>query len=218
MIKPEAIKCPHCRQFLDGRPTGPGGRAFARDLKTEAHFLALGFWFRILAVLTVLAGIFIGIGVLASHNFGRLDGALGMVVVAIMIVFGVFGFFIGQGLSRYQNWARLTTAILSVISVAVGALGAVANVAQMGKRGAEAGGNCFGQLLSIALYVSIAVVMFGSRACEICTDQYRQGMSQTPDQKPSMISSPFFWIYAIFLGIMLLAVLIIASVGFSHLR
>ncbi len=69
---------------------------------------------------------FAGGGLLATlGGLGALGGiGLGLFFAVIMLAFAVLGFFMGRGLWRGQNWAR----IVAVIFAALGILGALASL------------------------------------------------------------------------------------------
>ena len=82
------------------------------------------------AVTSVIVGILlmVGGGMLGNYleNYGALFGGLAIVGGILMIVFGVVGFFIGRGLWKAKQWARIVVIILS----ALGVISAIVSLAQ----------------------------------------------------------------------------------------
>jgi hypothetical protein len=219
-VKPQALKCPHCRTFLKHVPGRSEPSAPERDLKTEAHFLALGFWFRVFGALGAAAGVLLGFGMIVSpRDVLGFKGAIGLIIAGVVVALSALGFFIGHGLSQFRNWARVTTGVLSVLSVALNALSAITLAAGVNRAGgAERGGNWFGILVNLALYTAIAATMLGRRATSVCAEEYRRSMAETSGLRASMFSSGYFWVYAIVLGIVGLAILMVAVTGAAMSR
>jgi drug/metabolite transporter (DMT)-like permease len=82
------------------------------------------------AVTSVIVGILliVGGGMLGNYleNYGALFGGLAIVGGILMVVFGVVGFFIGRGLWKAKQWARIVVIILS----ALGVISAIVSLAQ----------------------------------------------------------------------------------------
>ena len=75
------------------------------------------------AVLSVLIGLLFIILALTNYNItipetGEQVSTIAIVVLSVLlIIVGVISFFIGRGLWKGQNWARITSIILSAIGV-----------------------------------------------------------------------------------------------------
>ena len=71
------------------------------------------------AVISVIAGVslFFGSSALAGllGTFGSVLGGALFVVGIILVGVGVLGFFIGRGLWKGKNWARITAIVLALI-------------------------------------------------------------------------------------------------------
>ncbi len=82
------------------------------------------------AVTSVIVGILlmVGGGMLGNYleNYGALFSGLAIVGGILMVVFGVVGFFIGRGLWKAKQWARIVVIILS----ALGVISAIVSLAQ----------------------------------------------------------------------------------------
>ncbi len=77
------------------------------------------------AVIAVIGAIMAIAGGTLVSGFVGLDGlGLGMFLAVIMLAFAVLGFFIGRGLWKAQNWARVVAIIFAIL----GALGAISAI------------------------------------------------------------------------------------------
>lgn len=82
-----------------------------------------------LGILMFLGG---GLGAIAgarasdgSGGFGALIGALGAAAGVVFLICGVIGFFLGWGLWKLKNWARIVTIILTALNIAFSLFGLV---------------------------------------------------------------------------------------------
>ena len=86
------------------------------------------------AVFGILAGIMflIGAGLIASvaeqlfPGFGVLGSSISLIVGIVILVFAILNFFIGRGLWKGRNWARIVVIIFSV----TGLLGGIFYIVQ----------------------------------------------------------------------------------------
>ncbi len=114
----------------------------AKEIPVGVKIIAVLYY--IGAVLALLFGIltFVGAGTLqtalAAVPFLAIFSGLIIVLGIILIGFGVLGFFIGRGLWKAQNWAR----ILVIIFAALGVLMAII---------AMVGGNIAGNIVSLII-------------------------------------------------------------------
>ena len=72
------------------------------------------------AILAIIFGIMFlfGAGALSSFPlFGALGAGLFVFASILMIILGILGFFVGRGLWRGRNWARVVAIIFAVIGV-----------------------------------------------------------------------------------------------------
>jgi hypothetical protein len=217
-IKAGALKCPHCKTFLVDVPgRGQAGRPEEpldpRELKTEAHLLALGLWWRIGGVLMALAGPLTAVAFsMGGAPFAKEARELGVAVGVGFLLIGVLGFVLGMGLARFWNWARIVSGLLSLAAAGIGAMGVLLRVAHLGANPQETG-KIFGNLLSIVLYACIAYTLLGRSAARVCGPEYRERIEANPDQRASMLHSAYFWIYAIMVAAMFCVIVAVAGMG-----
>ena len=78
------------------------------------------------AAMLVLGGLFFLVGMsmigAASHQPGAMGALAGMGAIAgvIFLVFAAFAVAVGVGMLKLQNWARITTIVLSCLSILSG--------------------------------------------------------------------------------------------------
>lgn len=205
-VKVQAVKCPSCRTFFDG-DDGEAGPAGERDLRTEAHLLALGFWWRIISAIGVVSGLTLMI-------LGLVGGGPGLAVpggIAIAALFATV-YAIAAGLSRFRNWARVTGRVFSM-GLAMAEL--VLLMPRLAQSETEVGkvAEVARAIAYFALYASMGWVLKGARARRVCSFEYADLVAATAEVRASMTRSFFFWVFAAILGFVafvVLAVLLLA--------
>jgi hypothetical protein len=201
--------CPRCGEpmfkVLEACPKC-GAWSGRRDLAMEGHLRAIALWLRV--------GGLLSLGMLGLMLFISSQARLPQGGMELMISGGVsLGFIVlGFALSRYSNAARIITGILTILYGLV-LLGTIA----------------LGGAASIVAFVWLALwgawscallwALFNSRSARICTAAYRDGVAATPDQRPSIFRSVFFWIpmgvIIFMIGLTLIAALAVSRVKFS---
>jgi hypothetical protein len=186
--------------------------ALQRDLSMEAHLRALAFWYRVGAVLMVVAGVaFVGLfGWLGSvflhesplHRSGAMfAGVIGY--TAFFVVAAAAGSWVlGHFLSRFANGARLAAAILTLVSLGLVGVRFVLTAVLYSRMSALYGEYEFARpslagpiasfVLSSIWMIAIAWTLFSSRAAQICAPAYRTIVARTASMKAPMAKSPFF--------------------------
>ena len=148
----------------------------------EGHLRAIALWDRVYGCLLILAGF--GLLYEVRYSFG--PDFMNLIAFVFMGA-GVMLFVVGAGLHGYSNTARLIRGFLTIMACIGGGLGALSAMS----------GGCFGsiaQVLAFAWNVVILWALFNETSADICTQEYRDLVSETPDGKPRLLSSFIFWV------------------------
>ena len=91
-----------------------------RDVEVLTGLKIISVLYYIVAVLMILYGVvgIFGAGILSTIQLGALGIQSSIVIVivsVILLALGIFGVFLGRGLWKAQNWARLVAGIIAVI-------------------------------------------------------------------------------------------------------
>lgn len=190
-IKAAAIKCVHCRTFIEAAE--PGKPEVDRDFQTEAHFLALGLWWRVFAT----AGL---IGSLAVMIAGQAPPGVPALLIrfAGVLCAAIFGvtYAVGSGLSRLQSWARITAIVLSFVGAGLFALVLFVGIV-MGRFEGPLPATVIGVFINLA----VAMALLNPASARVCTEEYQKLIEQTPQLRPDISSSGFFWMYGGLFGL-----------------
>ena len=185
--------------------------ALQRDLSMEAHLRALAFWYRVGAVLLVVLGVgmvgltgWIGSAVLSESPLHRPSMFTGVLAYMSMMIVAIAAgsFVLGHFLARFANGARITAAILTLISLALVGVRFVFTVITYNRLTAMFGeyelarpslaGPIASFVLSTIWMIAIAWTLFSSRAAAVCAPTYRTIVARTAGMKSPMAKSPFF--------------------------
>lgn len=169
---------------------GADGGGAPRDLDMEAHLRAIAVWQRIGGLLGLLGG---GLLVFAGAAGGAPPGLLLLGALPVILVGGA-SLAVGQGLWLYHAWGRWTLVVLQAVGLLNALYGLVA-------------GHKVGALLQLGWVGATLAVLLSARAAQICSAGYRQRVARTPNASVRWWASPFFWIPALVLGLVLAAVL-----------
>lgn len=159
-----------------------------RDLAMEAHLQAIAAWYWIAAALWImLAG-----GLVVFFNDSVPADAQRMMKAGMVV--GVIGaaasYALGSYLMKYSEGARISGGIAAGLTL----LMTFVAIARPG--GALAQGN-WARMVSATLAAGWCAALlwslFNRRASIICTEEYRAIVKATPDERPPIFKSPFFW-------------------------
>ncbi|MCU1277322.1 MAG: hypothetical protein JWM53_868 [bacterium] len=229
--------CETCSASAPGADPDQVSLALRRDLAMESHLRALGFWYRIGAVLfgvgfLALFGI-VG-GALAGmpsslHGSGALWASAFGYVAMFVVALAVGSYVLGHFLGRFANGARLAAGILTILSLAFGLLRFVVTCIAYSKLS-----NMYGDaglfydrpslagpiamfLLSTIWSGAIVMTLLSSRAAAICAPAYRTIVARTASMKASLVKTPFFVVplVATILVAMMVLKIVMAMRGYS---
>lgn len=121
----------------------------ASEIPTLVKVISI--WNYILAALLILGGVlmFLGGGLIASLllSFAGVFGALVILAAIIIVGIGIFRIFVGVGLWKGRNWARVAAIILSILAMLLD----IISVVQGGLRGLG------GIILILSLVINIII-------------------------------------------------------------
>ncbi|MGZ3429909.1 MAG: hypothetical protein ACXVCV_24835, partial [Polyangia bacterium] len=190
--------CGTCGASAPGADPDQVSLALQRDLAMESHLRALGFWYRLGAVL--FGGGFLALtGVAGGALFGgsslgggnaMIAGVLGWVAMFV-VALAVGSYVLGHFLGRFANGARLAAGILTIVSLAFGLLRFVITCIAYSKLS-----NMYGDaglfydrpslagpiamfLLSTLWSGAIAFTLLSGRAAAVCAPAYRTIVART---------------------------------------
>jgi hypothetical protein len=154
----------------------------------EAHLRAIAIWYKIGAVMGALSIL----GLLMAQNDGKIPGeyVAGLKVGVVMIAaFSVFSWMLGHYLAAYSAGGRIVARLVTFLSILMNVFGLVRpggglDQFKWGKIGLHV---CF-----IAWLLMVAFILRNARTADICTEEYRALVKNTPGQTPPTFRSPFF--------------------------
>lgn len=203
--------CETCGAAAPGADEKLVNLALQRDLSMEAHLRALAFWYRVGAALMVVFGIgvvaftgWIGSALLSESPLHRPTMFTGVLAyMSMFIVAAAAGSFVlGHFLGRFANGARLTAAILTLVSLALVAVRFVLTAIMYSRMSDLYGsyelarpslaGPIASFVLSVFWMIAIAWTLFSARAAAVCAPTYRTIVARTAGMKAPMAKSPFF--------------------------
>lgn len=175
------------RRDAPGRDA-PGRDAPGRDaVDHERHVRAIAVWYRIIGLLLIVATLLVG----APAFFGG-GAALALALPAMLVAgLGAGHVALGQGLFTYRPWAR----VVALALLALGSLATLANLAQ---------GQVLGGLIGLAWNGAVAWALACPAGVTIFTPAYALAVERTPDARVAWWTSPFFFLPAALLGLVLL--------------
>lgn len=163
-----------------------------RDLVTEAHLRALSIWYRVAGVLGAILGVvvaallFLLVSALAGVFGEKVPMDLFVLAGAAAVAVSVVLFFVGRGLGRHHDGARIGAVVLLVL------LALPAAVSLVWPRFGPAG------FVSVALelvFVGAQIqLLVSARARAVCQPTYRALMAATPRVRASLRATPWIWI------------------------
>jgi len=215
LVPANADPCPSC---LHRRGRGaihkPALQRTLRDLAMEGHFRAAGLWCLISAGLAGIVGaaVLLAIPVVHLQLGGFRKGEGGIIAVSALVALGLSAglYFLGRGLSRFSNTARLVSGVLNIL---LAVLGFVAGLSVLLLDKGPAGGALLGLVVDLAVILPYVWLSFHARAAHVCSPSYRKSI-ENDSRKGLIVGSPFFWIPIAHAGVrILLAALFLAAGG-----
>jgi hypothetical protein len=201
--------CETCGAAAPGADADQVTLALQRDLPMESHLRALGFWYRLgaivfgagfLAMFGVLGRALVGVASLRGSST-LFAGAFGWVA---MFVLGMIAgsYILGHYLARFVNGARIAAAVLTIVGLVAGLGRFVLTVVAYNKLDEYYGDVYFARpslagpiamfLLSTIWSIAIAWTLLSGRAAQVCAPTYRTIVARTPTLRASRVKSPFF--------------------------
>jgi hypothetical protein len=172
--------------------------ARARDLRSEAHLRALGFWFQVDGLIAVALSLF---GLL-SLSFGSDhpdDGPTRATLLLVLLAWSTTWSVGANLLYRLRERGRVTTMLMYLLGTLAGiVLRAVYHASALAVSLT---------LLGAAFQLSVLMTLFSPRAAHVCAPDYQQLVERTPGLRPQFTRSPFFVVYAVLHGLALIVAL-----------
>ena len=230
--------CGTCGASAPGADPGQVSLALQRDLAMESHLRALGFWYRIGAVLfgvgflTLfgLGGALVGL-TSSLHGSNALWASAFGYVAMFVVALAVGSYVLGHFLGRFTNGARLAAGILTIVSLAFGLLRFVLICVAYSKLSDLYGDAGFYSarpslagpiamfLMSTLWSGAIVFTLLSGRAAAVCAPAYRTLVARTASMKASLVKTPFFVVplVATIVVAMLVLKVVMAMRGYSSL-
>jgi hypothetical protein len=162
--------------------------ALQRDLVTEGHLGAFGFWYRFGAILLVLVILltYAGVGMFSGLRYSWRVVSLLAPTMSFTYSLAAGMFVLGHFLARFSNGARLTVAVLSI-------LGAGACVLQLVRAPTgPTGTTIIAFVLLMAWTIAVVTTLLGRHAQYVCSPAYQETLAKTSVMRAQLTRSPFF--------------------------
>jgi hypothetical protein len=194
-----------------GRPRSRAGRARARhgdgleaaeaaasrDVDQERHVRAIAFWWRLSAVLGLVALV----GALLVSALGGIPLRLVLPMLIVPALTTGVSWVLGQALWRYHDAGRWVAIALNGLGVVLGVGGILSVLSQGAVLLAGAG------LIQVAWPAAIVQCLLSPRSAALCTAEYREAVERSPGVSVPWWTSPFFLVPVALCGLALLALL-----------
>ena len=180
-----------------------------RDLRNESHFKAIALWFRLAGVALVGVATWLivstaSLGLTGSRAFAPLlFGA-----TAFLLLLGCGYYLVGEFLARLRNCARLTVVVLTLVSAGLELVRLIGGAMVGQLRLADAGA-----LFSFAWTAAVVSLLLGDPARRLTTPEYRHLVAETRNQTAPLWRSPYFYLPAALVGLVLVGALLFFGVA-----
>jgi hypothetical protein len=232
--------CSTCGASAPGADPDQVSLALQRDLAMESHLRALGFWYRLGAVLAgvgflALFGVagraLLGLSSSSLRGTGALWASAFGYIALFVVALAAGSYVLGHFLGRFANGARLAAGILTIVSLAFGLLRFVVTCIAYSRLSDLYGdaGMLYDRpslaapiamfMLSTLWSGAIVFTLLSGRAAAVCSPAYRTVVARTASMKASLVKTPFFVVplVAVILTAMMALKILMSLRGYSSM-